>query len=98
MRRLQGTITSDKMQKTVVVRVDRLREHPKYLKRFRLSQKFHAHVQEGEYHTGDVVTIEETRPLSKLKRWRVIGLVRRPETIMLQDVSEDVEISPEAAK
>ena len=79
MRTLQGTIVSDKMQKTVVVRVDRLKEHPIYLKRFRASGKFHAHDEKGEYRTGDIVTIQESRPLSKEKRWKVTGLVRRPE-------------------
>ena len=71
-RRLQGTVVSDKMTKTVVVRVDRMKLHPKYKKRYRISAKFKAHDEQGEYHAGDKVIIEETRPLSKDKRWRVV--------------------------
>ena len=79
MRKLKGTIVSNKMHKTVVVRVDRLKKHPKYQKYYRTSQKFKAHDEKGEYRVGDEVLIEETRPLSKEKRWIVIGLVRRIE-------------------
>lgn len=77
MRKLKGTIVSNKMQKTVVVRVDRLKKHPKYLKYYRVSRKFKAHDKKNEYQAGDVVIIEETRPLSKDKRWRVVELVKR---------------------
>ena len=76
-RRLQGTVVSDKMTKTVVVRVDRMKLHPKYKKRYRISAKFKAHDEKGEYHTGDKVLIEETRPLSKDKRWRVVSKLSR---------------------
>ena len=79
MRKLKGTIISDKMQKTVVVRVDSLKKHPKYQKYYRISRKLKAHDEKGEYKTGDEVMIEETRPLSRDKRWRVISLVRRIE-------------------
>lgn len=65
------------MQKTVVVRVDRLRKHSKYQKYYRTSKKFKAHDEKGEYRGGDVVIIGETRPLSSGKRWRVIELVKR---------------------
>ena len=89
MRTLQGTIVSDKMQKTVVVRVDSLKEHPKYLKRFLVSQKFHVHAADGEYQIGDIVVIQETRPLSKQKRWKVTKLVRRPEVAeLVKEVQE----------
>ncbi|MBI2552327.1 30S ribosomal protein S17 [Candidatus Uhrbacteria bacterium] len=71
-RRLQGTIVSDKMQKTVVVKVERMKIHPKYKKRYRVSTKFKVHDEKGEYHAGDQVIIEETRPISKDKRWRVL--------------------------
>lgn len=71
-RKLQGTVISDKMQKTVVVRVDRMKMHPKYKKRYTVSSKFKAHDEKGEYHVGDKVVIEETRPLSRDKRWRVV--------------------------
>ncbi len=72
-----GTVVSDKMDKTVVVRVERRYAHPLYGKQVTRSKKYHAHDEANEYHTGDVVKITETRPLSKLKRWRVSELVER---------------------
>ena len=71
-RQLIGTVMSDKMTKTVVVRVTRIVTHPKYHKQFTLSQRFKAHDEASAYHPGDRVVIEETRPLSAGKRWRVI--------------------------
>ena len=75
VRRLEGVVVSDKMQKTVVVAVQRLKLHSKYLKYFKVTAKFKAHDEKGEYHTGDKVVIEATRPLSKNKRWRVVGKI-----------------------
>ena len=73
---------SDAMQKTVVVQIDRLRRHEKYLKYFRVSKRYKAHDEAGKYHTGDRVVIEETRPLSREKRWQVVELIARaPETL-----------------
>ncbi|MDQ3387958.1 MAG: 30S ribosomal protein S17 [Gemmatimonadota bacterium] len=72
-----GTVVSDKMDKTVVVVVERRFSHPLYGKQLTRSKKFHAHDENNEFHTGDVVRITETRPLSKLKRWRVASLVER---------------------
>lgn len=77
MRKLKGTVVSDKMNKTVVVRVDRLKKHPKYQKYYRISAKFKAHDEKGEYKVGDTVVIQETRPISKEKRWRVAELIKR---------------------
>ena len=74
-RQLTGTVLSDKMVKTVVVVVEKLKEHPKYKKRYKVSKKYKAHDEKGEYKIGDKVTIEECRPLSKEKRWRVIKKV-----------------------
>lgn len=71
-----GLVTSDKMQKTVVVRVERLVRHPKYKRYVRQRSKFMAHDEIGA-HTGDIVRIVETRPLSAQKRWRVIEIVQR---------------------
>jgi small subunit ribosomal protein S17 len=71
-RRLQGVVVSDKMQKTVVVNIDRLKTHPKYHKQYRVSKKYKVHDEKNNYHQGDIVIIEETKPLSKEKRWRVI--------------------------
>ena len=77
MRKFKGTVVSNKMQKTVVILVDALKKHPKYKKYYRASKKFKAHYETGEYRVGDQVMIEETRPLSKDKRWKVIELVKR---------------------
>ncbi len=66
---------SDKMEKTVVVAVERLKLHPKYRKYFRVTKKYKAHDENREYHTGDRVVIQETRPLSKEKRWKVISKI-----------------------
>lgn len=71
-RQLTGLVVSDKMAKTVVVRIDRTLSHPLYGKKYKVSKRFSAHDAQGQYHTGDRVVIEETRPLSATKRWRVI--------------------------
>ena len=63
------------MQKTVVVKVDRLKEHPKYRRRFKVSKKYKAHDEKGEYKTGDKVIIEETRPISKDTKFKVIAKI-----------------------
>lgn len=74
-RKLEGTVVSDRMQKTVVVEVSELRLHPKYQKQYRVSRRLKAHDEARAYHTGDRVVIEETRPLSREKRWTVVGKV-----------------------
>ncbi len=71
-RRLAGAVISDRMQKTRVVAVTRLKKHPKYLKYYKETSTFKAHDEENEYKVGDKVIIEETRPLSKEKRWRIV--------------------------
>ncbi|HJV32945.1 MAG TPA: 30S ribosomal protein S17, partial [Patescibacteria group bacterium] len=71
-----GIVTSNKMQKTLVVQVDRTKMNAKYGKQFRVSNRFHVHDEKGEYKVGDIVRFEETRPLSKTKRWRAIGKVK----------------------
>jgi len=71
-----GLVTSDKMQKTVVVRVERQVRHPKYRRYIRKRTKFMAHDELGA-HTGDIVRIVETRPLSARKRWRVVEIVQK---------------------
>lgn len=72
IRTLRGTVVSDKMQKTVVVAITRLKKHPKYQKYYKVTKRFKAHDEANKYKTGDKVTIQETRPLSKDKRWQVI--------------------------
>lgn len=71
-RRFRGTVVSNAMQKTIVVRVDGHKRHPKYNKTYRVSQKFHVHDEKGAAKTGDVVEFVECRPLSKTKRWRLV--------------------------
>jgi len=77
MRKLQGIVVSDKMNKTRVVAVTRLKKHPRYLKYYKVTKRFKAHDENNEYKVGDKVIIEETRPLSKEKRWRIKGLVEK---------------------
>ena len=73
-----GVVASDKMEKTVVVRVDRLIKHPKYRRYVRRTSKFMAHDEQGAT-VGDKVRIVETRPLSARKRWRVVEIVQKAE-------------------
>ena len=72
MRFKKGIVTSSKMNKTIVVSVDTYENHEKYKKRFKVTKKFYAHDELNACNEGDVVTIKETRPLSKLKRWVVV--------------------------
>lgn len=69
---LTGKIVSNKMQKTVVVEVERIKEHPKYKRRYKRHKKYKAHVKDGDYKVGDKVIIQEFRPISKDKKWKVI--------------------------
>jgi small subunit ribosomal protein S17 len=71
-RTVQGVVVSDKQAKTVVVKVERRFTHPIYKKTIRRSKSYHAHDESNEFHVGDTVWIEESRPISKLKRWTVI--------------------------
>ncbi len=72
-----GTVISDKMDKSIVVRVDRTMSHPVYLKTFRTSSKLYAHDEKNEAGVGDVVRVMETRPLSARKRWRLVEIVEK---------------------
>lgn len=72
-RVFEGTIISDKMEKTVVVKVERIKQHPKYKKRYRVFKKYKAHVDGDDFKMGDRVIIQECRPISKDKTWRVTG-------------------------
>ena len=72
MRILKGIIVSDKMMKTRVVEITRLKQHPKYKKYYKVTERFKAHDEKNEYKNGDKVVIEETRPMSKEKRWKII--------------------------
>ncbi len=74
-RTLTGTVVSDKMAKTIVVTVDRLKMHPKYKKQYVVTSRYTAHDEQGEFHTGDRVVIREVRPMSKSKRWLAVSKV-----------------------
>lgn len=69
MRTITGTVVSNKMDKTIVVSVDTYKSHPKYHKKYKVTKKFYAHDENNACNIGEVVTILESRPLSKNKRW-----------------------------
>jgi small subunit ribosomal protein S17 len=73
----EGVVVSDAMQKTRVVRIERVYRHPKYQRVIRMSKKLKAHDEANESHVGDRVLIEETRPMSKEKRWRIRKILSR---------------------
>jgi small subunit ribosomal protein S17 len=75
-RSLIGVVVSDKMTKTRVIAVSTLKKHSKYLKYYHVTTKFKAHDEKNEYKMGDKVTIEETRPMSREKRWRIVGKIK----------------------
>lgn len=72
-KKLSGKVISDKMAKTIVVEVKRLVTHPIYKKKYAVSKKYKAHDEKNEYKIGDLVEIEEIKPISKDKKWKVIG-------------------------
>jgi len=74
-----GQVVSDKMEKTIVVAVESLVEHPLYKKRVRRTRKFQAHDERNEANIGDVVRIAETRPISKNKTWRLLEIIRKSD-------------------
>ena len=76
-----GTVSSDKMEKTITVSVETVKQHPLYKKTIRTSKKYMAHDENNEAKTVDVVKIMETHPLSKNKRWRLVEIVRKAETL-----------------
>lgn len=88
-RKLTGKIVSNKMQKTVVVEVERIKEHPKYRRKYKHKKKYKAHFKDGEYKIGDKVVIQECRPISKGKKWRVIN--KLSSNIGEEPINEDIE-------
>jgi small subunit ribosomal protein S17 len=86
-RTLTGTIVSDKTDKTVVVKVERRVKHPLYGKIIKRSKKYHAHDEGNEFREGETVRIEETRPISKLKTWKVIERIDTHATPAKADVA-----------
>ena len=80
-RTLTGRVVSDRMQKTVTVLVQRRVKHPVVGKTITLSKKYHAHVEGGEVHSGDLVEIAECRPISRTKSWKVTRLIEKSKAI-----------------
>ena len=80
-RTLTGRVVSDKMQKTVTVVIERRVTHPLYGKIVTRSKRYHAHDEANECHEGDLVTIEECRPLARTKAWRVLRLVEKARMV-----------------
>jgi small subunit ribosomal protein S17 len=91
-KRVTGVVTSDKMQKSRRVEVERLYKHPKYSKILRSRIVCHVHDEENTSHTGDVVEIVECRPRSKLKRWELLRVVERAATVAPVHVPETTEL------
>ncbi len=91
---LIGTVVSNKMQKTIVVEVTRKKAHPMYKRVISIRKKFYAHDEKNETHRGDVVKIEESRPLSKMKRWTLKEIVRK--TALVPDVDIDAGVGASA--
>ena len=89
-----GRVVSDKMDKTIVVSVERLSRHPLYKRVIRVTRKFAAHDELNEARIGDTVVIEESRPLSATKRWRLVEILSRAgETRPAEIVAEEAETS-----
>jgi small subunit ribosomal protein S17 len=91
-RILIGTVVSDKTNKTVTVKVERKERHPLYGKIIRRSKKYHAHDESNEFKLGDTIRIEETRPISKTKTWKVLDRVQAGK-----GVAVDADLEVEAA-
>ena len=89
---LIGTVVSNKMQKTIVVEVTRKKAHPMYKRVISIRKKFYAHDEKNEAHPGDTVRIEESRPLSKLKRWTLKDIVRKAALVPEIDVDAGTDI------
>jgi small subunit ribosomal protein S17 len=87
---LIGKVTSNKMKKTIVVEVTRQKAHPLYGRVISIRKKFYAHDEKNEAHIGDVVRIEESRPLSRLKRWKLKEIVRK--TALVPEVPADADV------
>jgi small subunit ribosomal protein S17 len=90
-----GTVVSNKMNKTIVVAVESLKKHRIYKRTYKQTKRFQAHDEENTCQVGDIVRIEETRPLSKMKRWRLVEIVKRgsgivPVAVVLAEADPDL--------
>lgn len=101
-RVLQGTVVSDKMDKTVVVTVERKTKHPLYHKVMSVTTRYKAHDDANSCHLGDVVRIQECRPMSKDKRWRVIEVLTHGDVAEVQpeaigrDIEQTAQVAPKS--
>ncbi len=95
-RQIEGIVISDKMDKTVIVEVQRFKKHPLYHKVLKVSKHFKAHDENNEAKIGDQVIIEETRPLSRDKRWKIVKITKRNESE--DDKNENIEETKEELK
>lgn len=91
-RKITGVVVSDKMAKTIVISVDRLKEHPRYKKRIKVSSRFKAHDDQNQAKMGDLVAIEETRPISKDKKWKLVEILKKAVTEKPESVNENSEM------
>lgn len=98
-RIIQGTVVSNKMDKTVVVSVGRKKKHPLYHKVMSVTERYKAHDDENGCKLGDVVRIQECRPLSKDKRWRVVQILSRGDVadVAPESIGRDIEATAQAA-
>ena len=94
---MTGVVVSDKMDKTVVVRVEKIKIHPKFKKHYKVHKKYKAHDEKNECKKGDLVIIQETRPLSKEKRWRVVKILSKRE-FLEEKASDEQDIEKEEKK
>jgi small subunit ribosomal protein S17 len=85
-RTIEGTVVSDKMQKTITVLVERTYRHPKYEKFVRKQKRYHAHDEKGEARVGDRVELRSCRPMSRLKRWTLVQVLERAAPVDALDV------------
>ncbi len=88
-----GAVVSTKMEKTIVVKVEMAKAHPKYKRVMRTSKKFYAHDEQNSARVGDVVRIRETRPLSKLKRWQLEEIVRRSALAQAEEAARVSQVA-----
>ena len=99
-RKLTGEVVSNKMLKTLVVKVESVKVHPKYKRRYKFHKKYKAHVKEGEYNIGDWVMIEECTPISKEKKWQVVKKIASAakEEVAEEIIEDDKEEIPQEIK
>lgn len=94
-KQLKGSVVSNKMTNTVVVRVEQMEEHAKYKKRYKIQKKYKADTAGQSFNIGDVVLMEECRPISKEKKWKVIKKLAESKSMREEDVLGEIEENKE---